>query len=347
MQKHAKWVAVLLGVGAATIVIPAAANATSAPNQSTCAVNTHHDLSDVRTDKDGTATNGQATLLKHGVKVVTGDDPAKVYTKFLIPPLPATPTSTPTLVPLTDVTAMSYKTWKYNTSTDPSLVVLPSYQVEVFLSGSATAPAGWTGPNYTTLVYEPYQDQGNAAIHEDTWQTWDAYQSGNGKWWSTHALTAIPLDNGQSTPEKWSDIVNAYPEAALFDYGLNQGTFNAGGVTAFSALMFSSDSGCVTHYWSTKKTPPSPAPSSSSSQPATPPSGTPSGTPTGTPSSTRTSAPPTTATPSGSSTPTLTGDGGDLPTTGSPTALFIGVGVVLLAAGALLMVLPRLRRQRS
>ena len=36
---------------------------------------------------------------------------------------------------------------------------------------------------FTTLVYEPYFNQGVA--QNDVWQTWDAYNGGDARWWSS------------------------------------------------------------------------------------------------------------------------------------------------------------------
>ncbi|MGH9302673.1 MAG: hypothetical protein ACRD0E_12435, partial [Acidimicrobiales bacterium] len=125
--------------------------------------------------------------------------------------------------PISDLSAMSYST--YVSSAPAGNVALPSYQVPAEANGT-------TG--FTTLVYEPYNQHG-ASIVNNTWQTWDALNGGNGLWWSTHARGT--LLGGPSHLYKWSDIVNALPDATILSIGANLGSHNAGvtaSVDAFS-----------------------------------------------------------------------------------------------------------------
>ena len=57
------------------------------------------------------------------------------------------------------------------------------------------------------MVYEPYQDQGNAAVQTGVWQDWDAYDGGAAKWWINTGAGGC----GQNTPCSWSTIVAAFP----------------------------------------------------------------------------------------------------------------------------------------
>jgi len=329
----------------ATIVLPVAAETGAAASTSPvrCTTVVHTDLKNVKTDndKDGTATDATTVLLPHGVKVTTPDDASKMYARFS------------TSFALSDVTKMSYKTFKY---TSADTLVVPAYEIEVFLSGHTgvttgvnadPVPVGWVDPNYTTLVYEPYQAEGNAAIQENVWQSWNAYQGGAAKWWSTHPLTGIPGDKGQSTPEPWSAILAAYPHAIGFDYDLNQGTNNTGAVTAFDDLTFGTKTGCTTNLWTSfVRKSPSPSPSKSRGH---------GGNPHPSPSHSSSSAVPVPSTssstpvPTATSTPIATGggsnSGGSLPLTGAQIAWPAGIGASMLLAGVGLFWFARRKRR--
>ena len=101
------------------------------------------------------------------------------------------------------------------------------------------------------MVYEPYQDLGNAAITPNVWQDWDAYRGGQAKWWLSGDPTC-----GQGTPCTWNQILAIYPDATIQEgascgnatfpkpvcpgsLGINQGSGNAGAVSNADALYVS------------------------------------------------------------------------------------------------------------
>jgi hypothetical protein len=109
------------------------------------------------------------------------------------------------------------------------------------------------------MVYEPYQDQGNAAVQSGTWQAWDAYRGGAAKWWiNTGAGGCF-----QNTPCTWSSIVAAFPTASVQEgnscgpggitspcpgsLGVNQGSYNPKIISNVDAL-YVSVSGAKTTY---------------------------------------------------------------------------------------------------
>ena len=101
------------------------------------------------------------------------------------------------------------------------------------------------------LIFEPYQDQGNAAVQTGVWQNWDAYRGGNAKWWLNTGAGGC----GQATPCSWSTIVSTFPSATVREapncgpggvkapcpgsLGLNQGSGNSGIVSNGDALYVS------------------------------------------------------------------------------------------------------------
>jgi hypothetical protein len=103
------------------------------------------------------------------------------------------------------------------------------------------------------MVYEPYQDQGNAAVQTGVWQEWDAYNGGAARWWINTGAGGC----GQATPCTWSAIVAAFPDATIEEgvncgpggvtspcpgsLGLNQGSFNSGIISNADALFVSVD----------------------------------------------------------------------------------------------------------
>jgi len=99
----------------------------------------------------------------------------------------------------------------------------PSYQIPVFLNGV-------TGTNFATLVYEPYVDQGNAAVINGVWQHWDINYT-TSKFYSTRAYTgqggSIVNSQGSST-YTLAQIKEYFPNAVVLGYGLNVGSNNPG-----------------------------------------------------------------------------------------------------------------------
>ena len=340
-------VVALVGTGVLGAILgPTVAYARDTP-VAACTTVVHRDLGTVKTDNDndGTATNAKVTLLGQGVEVTTPDDAAKAYARF------------PADVALSTVTSMAYDTYKYASSTDTTVV--PAYEIEVFLSGHAGTtddplPDGWAGSNYTTLVFEPYQAEGNAAIQEGIWQSWDADQGGAAKWWSTHALTAITGDTGQATPETWSSILAAYPNARGIDYDINQGANNTGAVTAFNNVTFGTAAGCTTQQWTdVPAVVPQPSPSASTTTPAS--TGYPGKGTSGTTSPSPTTKPgtgygtPTAPAPTPSPTvvpTTVAADTslGGLALTGPDFIVPAGFGLLLTVTGAILFRIARRRR---
>ena len=84
--------------------------------------------------------------------------------------------------PLANIDALSYSAYKSSTSTNSAAQTM-GLNMEI--------DAG-DGAGFTTLVYEPvYQPAGVGAIATDTWQTWNAFNGGNGIWWSTHTIPGV------------------------------------------------------------------------------------------------------------------------------------------------------------
>jgi len=116
--------------------------------------------------------------------------------------------------PLADVDALSYSTYRSSASTGLS-VQAPSLQLAV---------TGTTG-GFTTLVFEPVYNTDQGTVTDDTWQDWDAFNGGQGVWWSTHDLANQPAFTGYRT---WSQIVADNPNAVVQAAFINQGSGNPG-----------------------------------------------------------------------------------------------------------------------
>lgn len=120
--------------------------------------------------------------------------------------------------PLSDIDALAYDTYRSSASTGSSVQV-PSLQIEV--TGSTAQNAS----GFTTLVFEPVYNTDQAAITDDTWQSWDAFNGGQGIWWSTRDLTHQAAFTGYRS---WSDIVADNPNAVVLGAFINQGSGNPG-----------------------------------------------------------------------------------------------------------------------
>lgn len=135
---------------------------------------------------------------------------------------------------LADVDGIGY--WTYRDPSSTGFVAgVPSINLRVDFDADGTTDA--------YMVFEPYQDQGNAAVQTGVWQHWDAHRGGAARWWVSG--TALPAC-GQATPCSWSQIVSQRPTAAIREgsdvlgsFGVNQGSFNSGLVTAADSLSLS------------------------------------------------------------------------------------------------------------
>ena len=153
-------------------------------------------------------------------------------------------------VPLADIDGIGYSTYRDPASTG-FIAGVAALNLRVDLTGDG-APDAY-------MVYEPYQDQGNAAVLTGVWQDWDAYGAGAAKWWINTGAGGC----GQNTPCTWSTIVATFPSATIEEgpncgpggvkspcpgsLGLNQGSFNSGIISNADAL-YVSVSGTETTY---------------------------------------------------------------------------------------------------
>lgn len=147
-------------------------------------------------DYSGVVNNATFQFTNEGLHISTPDKPSYVFGLI-----------DGGKTPLADVDAMSYKTFRKDMSAGYEQT-LPAYILYVDTNGDA--------PNGETyFFYEPYN---NGEVVEGTWQTWDAINSGNAKWWMS--------GTGQKL-QTWSYFVGQFPDAVVLAYGFNQGTSNA------------------------------------------------------------------------------------------------------------------------
>ncbi|WP_292676682.1 thrombospondin type 3 repeat-containing protein [Nocardioides sp.] len=148
-------------------------------------------------------------------------------------------------VRLADIDGLGYSTYRDPASTG-FVAGVSALNLRVDITGDG-APDAY-------LVYEPYQDQGNAAVQTGVWQNWDAYRGGAAKWWFNNGAGGC----GQTQDElcSWSTIVAAFPNATIEEgascgpgsapvtpcpgsLGVNQGSFNSGILSNADALYVS------------------------------------------------------------------------------------------------------------
>jgi hypothetical protein len=92
-------------------------------------------------------------------------------------------------------------------------------------------------------VFEPVYNTGQGSIVNDTWQRWDAYNGGNGVWWSTRDIPGVCAFN---CFVKWSDIVAANPTATIQGELINQGSGNPGIDANLDAFTFGANGNATT-----------------------------------------------------------------------------------------------------
>ena len=140
---------------------------------------------------------------------------------------------------LSDLDGLSYWAYRSSASTNSTAQTI-SLNLEVDYVGD--------GSTYTTLVFEPvYQPGGVGAMQVDTWQLWDAFNSGNGKWWSTKAIPGVP--NAFTSYVTWNTIVTNNPDAKVkLGLGFNVGSGWAGQFSGAVDELLVNFSGDATTY---------------------------------------------------------------------------------------------------
>ena len=131
-------------------------------------------------------------------------------------------------VPLSEITTLGYSTKQIEASFAAGL---PSFQLAVCLNGlnpdtevgGCADIDGSITNSFTTLVYEPYVDQGNAAVLNNTWQTWDVDA---GKLWSSKDVDDYIVSTQGEVTYTLADIQERYPNAVLAAFGVNVGSNN-------------------------------------------------------------------------------------------------------------------------
>jgi hypothetical protein len=113
----------------------------------------------------------------------------------------------------------------------------PSYQLPVCLNGITGTPTPADpcgGAGFTTLVFEPYQNNGSAPpsplIVPNTWQFWDVDA---GRFWSSRTYSdggTCAVTNGAGGAPFYSlaGLKAACPSAVVVGFGVNIGSFNPG-----------------------------------------------------------------------------------------------------------------------
>lgn len=126
---------------------------------------------------------------------------------------------------LAGVDAIAYDTYR-NTGNDQQVAAL---NIEVDVNGSAAG-------GFTTLVFEPVYNTTQGAVLSGQWQHWNAYNGGNGIWWSSNPIPGAP---NRDTFVPWSTIRAANPNAVIIGgVGVNQGSGNPALDTNVDALIF-------------------------------------------------------------------------------------------------------------
>lgn len=116
---------------------------------------------------------------------------------------------------LADLDRLSYYTWR-TSGGSPNQV--PALNIEADVNGP-NATGG-----FTTLVFEPAYNTDQGAVTDGVWQRWDAYNGGNGRWWSTKNIPGVCAFD---CFVPWSAIAAANPDATILGgLGFNQGSGN-------------------------------------------------------------------------------------------------------------------------
>lgn len=134
--------------------------------------------------------------------------------------------------PLVDVHTLSY--WTYQPVGQVPFANA-SYQLQIDADGEID------GVNFTTLVFEAYQNPLQGPIVPGDWQDWDV-SSGTGNLWSSRNVTVgdCILVAGAGGPPFYTlaDVQEMCPCAVVIGIGVNVGTFNPGYTVATDGVRF-------------------------------------------------------------------------------------------------------------
>jgi hypothetical protein len=132
--------------------------------------------------------------------------------------------------PLSDLSALSYSTYRSGTSTSAPYIT-PSVNISIFTNASGP------GTGFATLVFEPLYAYGNDAINDDVWQDWDAFEPTHtgfaGGWWVTRDVGALCAF---ACYADFATILANAPDATVLSVGLNVGRGPASFIGAVDAL---------------------------------------------------------------------------------------------------------------
>jgi hypothetical protein len=115
---------------------------------------------------------------------------------------------------LSSINAISYSTYR----TAGEFQQVAALNMEVDFNGPSV------DGGFTTLVFEPVYNTDQGAVVDGVWQSWDAYNSGAARWWSTKDIPGLCAFSCYAT---WTDIKAANPDATILGgFGVNQGGGN-------------------------------------------------------------------------------------------------------------------------
>lgn len=137
---------------------------------------------------------------------------------------------------LADINSLGYSTYQSSAAVP---FQVPSINIEIDYNGPAVAGG------FATLVFEPVYNTAQGPVVANTWQTWDAFNSGNAIWWSTKNIPGVCAFDCFVT---WNTIVAANPDATILGgFGINQGSGNPALTASTDNLTIGSNGDCITY----------------------------------------------------------------------------------------------------
>jgi hypothetical protein len=311
-------------LGAATLIgLLLAAPAVATGDGGPCDQALVNDLSDVRLEsRPAGETPGEATLTAAGLRVKTPAASSKVSASF------------PVNVRPKRVDGLEFRSVAHG-----STVVVPSYQLGVDFDGDGKPDA--------VGAWEAGQNEPQAG------PDYDAYQAGAAKYRFTGDLpkAAAGAAAAKNPVLTFAEFAEAWPDARIVYFGLNQGRGDAGGDTTWTSVKLKAGKECAAYRWrkpvvETNESAPASATPTPTPEPSTSPAE--SASPTASPSvsvSPSESVSPSPSTGVVTASPAPEGGGGSsLPVTGVKLAGLVAGSTALLGVGIALVLLARRRR---
>lgn len=106
-----------------------------------------------------------------------------------------------------DLTTLTYATYQDSANLGNAQAIALQFNVDKDVTDSDNSFQG-------RIIFEPYLNNGGT-VPLGSWNTWDALNSGNGKWWLSHSSTQFSNNCSQASPCTMIQLLSLYPNLGI------------------------------------------------------------------------------------------------------------------------------------